>query len=125
MGVPDAAAPHQVELRAEATAKVLRNFMGPQQVDGLRTVVRKLISEREMVDITKHFRAIEFTATRAGFVLTGDLSVAKKIIQAEPSLLDDPSPSDKMKDLLAYSVSENYLALRTALGIGVGQEEEG
>jgi len=55
--------------------------------------------------------------------LTGDLGVAKKIIAAEPTLEGDPTPGEKMKDLLAYSVSASYLTVRRSLGIAVGQEE--
>ncbi|MRG93193.1 protein kinase domain-containing protein [Polyangium spumosum] len=122
MVMPDANTPRDVDSRAETTAKVLRSFMGPREQDGLRAVVRKFISEREEADIGRYFRAVEYTATRAGFILCGDLGVAKKIIAAEPTLSDDPLPSDKMKDLLAYSVSESYLVVREALGIAVGQE---
>jgi golgin subfamily B member 1 len=122
MAIPDATAPHDVELRAEATAKVLRSFMGPRELDGLRAVVRQFLSDRVEVDIPKYFRAVEFTATRCGFILGGDLLVAKKIIAVEPALADDPSPGERLRDLLAYSVSEHYLAVRRALGIAIGQE---
>ena len=122
MVMPDANTPRDVETRAETTAKVLRSFMGPREQDGLRTVVRKFVSEREEADVGRYFRAVEYTATRAGFILCGDLGVAKKIIAAEPALSDDPLPSDRLKDLLAYSVSESYQAVRQALGIAVGQE---
>ncbi|MDI1437538.1 tetratricopeptide repeat protein, partial [Polyangium sorediatum] len=122
MVMPDANTPRDVDTRAEATAKALRSFMGPREQDGLRVVVRKFISEREEADIGRYFRAVELTATRAGFILCGDLGVAKKLIAAEPTLPDDPLPSDKLKDLLAYSVSESYLAVRQTLGIAIGQE---
>ncbi|MDC3960224.1 protein kinase [Polyangium jinanense] len=122
MVMPDANTPRDVDTRAETTAKVLRSFMGPREQDGLRVLVRKFVSEREEADIARYFRAVEFTATRAGFVLCGDLGVAKKIIAAEPTLSDDPLPTDKLKDLLAYSVSESYLAVRQLLGIAIGQE---
>jgi golgin subfamily B member 1 len=123
MALPDAPAPHEIELRAEATSKVLRGFMGPRELDGLKAIVRRFLSEREEVDIPRYFRAVEYTAVRTGFILAGDLVVAKKIIAAEPVLADDPSPQDKLKDLLSYCVSEHYLAIRQTLGIAVGQEE--
>ncbi len=32
----------------------------------------------------------------------------------------DLTPNEKMKELIVFSVSEQYFALRKALGIGVG-----
>jgi len=123
IAVPDASAPRDIEQRAETTAKVLRGFMGPQQLDGLKTVVRRFLSEREEPDIARHARAIELTAVRAGFILTGDLAVAKKIIAVEAANEGEIPAADKLKDLLAYSVSESYFALRESLGIAIGQTE--
>jgi len=40
-------------------------------------------------------------------------------LAAEPQLPGDPSAADKMKELLLYFVSENYFAVRRALGITI------
>ena len=52
--------------------------------------------------------------------MSGDLEIAKKIIASEQQLPGDLSPADKMKELLLFSVSEQYSALRSALGITIG-----
>jgi len=52
--------------------------------------------------------------------LCGDLEIAKKIIAAEQQLPGDLPPAEKMKELLVFSVSEQYFAVRKTLGIAVG-----
>ena len=53
-------------------------------------------------------------------VWLGDLDIAKKIIGSEQQLPGDLAPADKMKELLVFSVSEEYSKLRQALGITIG-----
>jgi hypothetical protein len=51
--------------------------------------------------------------------VSGDLEVAKKILSAEQQLPGDLTAAEKMKELLLYFVSEEYSAVRRALGIAV------
>ena len=72
------------------------------------------------VDIKQWMRSIELTACRAGLLICNDLGVALGMLQQEPAGgPTDLLPSDKMKDLIAFSVSEPYFALREALGIEI------
>jgi tetratricopeptide (TPR) repeat protein len=60
--------------------------------------------------------AVERSAARAGYLLSGDLSVAATALRADPvGLL---SADDKIADLCAFTVTPEYAALREALGIG-------
>ena len=65
-------------------------------------------------------QAVDVSAARAGLLLCADLEIAKKIIAAEPQLPGDLPPAEKLKELIVFSVSEQYLALRKALGIAIG-----
>ena len=56
---------------------------------------------------------------RAGFLLCGDLATARKWSSAEPVTPNDLSPQDKLKELLAFSVSEGYFKLRAELGLAI------
>ena len=66
---------------------------------------------------------VDLTATRAGLLLCGDLEIARKIISAEPQAPGDLSVDQKMRELVLFSVSDNYTALRSALGVAVGQDQ--
>lgn len=60
--------------------------------------------------------AVERSAARAGYLLSGDLSVAATALRADPvGLL---SADDKIADLCSFTVTPEYAALREALGIG-------
>ena len=103
-----------------ATASELVKHMQPVQRDSLKIVVQKWMEDGAKADLKRWMQAIEITACRAGLLLCADLEIAKKIITAEPQLPGDLGPADKMKELLVFSVSEQYFSLRKALGIAVG-----
>ena len=95
--------------------------MQPIQRDSLRLVVQKFVEDGAKADLKRWLQAIDITACRAGLLLCADLEIAKKIIGAEPQLPGDLPPAEKIKELILFSVSDQYFALRKALGIAVGQ----
>ncbi len=118
--VPDFAVPGELGPAVNTTATELVKYMQPIQREGLRMVVQKFIEDGAKADLKRWMQTIEVTASRAGLLLCADLEIAKKIIAAEPQMPGDLSPQDKLKELIVFSVSEQYFALRKALGIAVG-----
>jgi tetratricopeptide (TPR) repeat protein len=116
----DFAVPPEMMQAVTTTATELAKHMQPIQRDGLRIVVQKFVEDGARADLKRWMQAIEITAARAGLLLCADLEIAKKIIAAEPQLPGDLSPPDKMKELIIFSVSEQYFTLRKTLGIAVG-----
>lgn len=95
-------------------------YMQPVERDSLRLVVQKFIEDGAKADLKRWMQAVDVTSARAGLLLCADLEIAKKIIASEPQLPGDLAPPEKMKELLVFSVSEQYLALRKTLGIAIG-----
>jgi tetratricopeptide (TPR) repeat protein len=60
---------------------------------------------------------VERCATRAGFLLAGDIEVSAALLRSEPRAVLEPE--DKVADLLAFAVSEEHHALRESLGIAI------
>jgi hypothetical protein len=118
--MPEFAVPGDMMQAVNATAGELAKHMQPIQRDSLRIVVTKFIEDGAKADLKRWMQTIEVTACRAGLLLCADLEIAKKIIAAEPQLPGDMTPQDKMKELIVFSVSEQYFMLRKALGIAVG-----
>ncbi|MGO9839514.1 MAG: tetratricopeptide repeat protein [Polyangiaceae bacterium] len=116
----DFAVPAEMAQAVNATASELVKHMQPVQRESLKIVVQKWMEEGAKADLKRWMQAIEITASRAGLLLCADMEIAKKIIAAEPQLPGDLSPPDKMKELLVFSVSEQYFSLRKTLGIAVG-----
>jgi len=112
--------PGEMAQAVNATASELVKHMQPVQRESLRLVVQKWMEDGAKADLKRWMQAIEVTASRAGLLLCADLEIAKKIIGAEPQLPGDLPPAEKMKELLVFSVSEQYFTLRKALGIAVG-----
>ena len=116
----DFAVPAEMAQAVNATASELVKHMQPVQRESLKIVVQKWMEEGAKADLKRWMQAIEITASRAGLLLCADMEIAKKIVAAEPQLPGDLSPPEKMKELLIFSVSEQYFSLRKTLGIAVG-----
>jgi len=121
MVAPETPCPPDIDKQVMATAQTLRGFMQPVQLEGLRMVVKKFIAEGAKANIKRWVQCVEVTAARSGFLLAGDLEIAKKIIAAEQPLPGDLAPAEKLKELLSFAVSEQYFHLRQALGIAIGE----
>jgi tetratricopeptide (TPR) repeat protein len=108
-----------VPAEINATVSTLQQQMqqDPVNYEGLRKVVRIFMDQGGAVNIKKWFQAVELTSARAGFLLSGDLEVAKKMLALEPGLPGDLAPNEKLKDVVLFSISETYFRLREALGI--------
>jgi hypothetical protein len=91
--------------------------MQPIQADGLRLVVKHFVDAGAKADIKRWMQTSEITAARAGFLLCGDLEMAAKLIRAEPVVAGELAPSEKLKELIQYAVSDQYFLIRKTLGI--------
>ncbi|HUH03152.1 MAG TPA: tetratricopeptide repeat protein, partial [Kofleriaceae bacterium] len=63
--------------------------------------------------------ATDLTANRVGLILCNDLETAARMVATEPGGISTLSAKDRLRDLLSYSVSESYFAVRRHLGITV------
>jgi hypothetical protein len=120
---PGTPMPADMRQQIRTTAQELAKYMQPVQLEGLRMVVKRFLEEGAKANIKKWSQSSELTACRAGLLVSGDLAIAKKIISSEQQLPGDLSVGEKMRDLLLFSVSDEYAALRKALGIAIGDEE--
>lgn len=104
----------------EQTAHTLAQQMTAAQMESLRTVAKKLVAEEHQTDIKEWIRGVEFGACRAGFLCCNDLETASRMIKETSSDASvEVPPGDKLRELIVFSVSESYFALRRALGVEV------
>jgi hypothetical protein len=115
------------EIRADMQQPVnqyvdhLRKVIPPQNLEQLGVVVQRFIAAKGEADLNKWSNAVDMTATRAGFLMCGDLDVAVRLVQAEPVTVGVAEPKEKVKDLIHWSISDEYLTLREHLGLVIGQ----
>jgi tetratricopeptide (TPR) repeat protein len=113
-------APANMEAQVkECTDAINRQLIGPQR-DALRSMTQKLLDAAPELDMKAWMAGIDLTADRIGFVLSNDLKIANAVIEASPEDASSVSRRDRLRELLAYSVSEEYFELRKRIGIALG-----
>ena len=104
-----------------STSTHLQRSVPPQQIEQLAAVVQRFVATKGEADIHKWANAVDMTATRMGFLICNDLEVATRIVQTEPVSIGVAEPKDKIRDLVLWSISDEYFALREHLGLQIGQ----
>ncbi len=99
----------------------LQRTVAPQQIEQLSAVVQRFVTSKGEADIHKWANAVDMTATRMGFLICNDLEIAARIVQTEPVSIGVADPKEKIRDLVLWSVSDEYFALREHLGLQIGQ----
>jgi len=70
------------------------------------------------LDLKKWVASIDLTADRVGFLLAHDLQLTTEVIRGTEEASSVPV-KERMKDIVLFSVSEEYFALREQLSITV------
>jgi hypothetical protein len=99
----------------------LRKLMPPQMHEQLGAVVQRFIVTKGEADLHKWSNAVDLTATRAGLLVCNDLEVAARLAQTEPVSVGVVEPKEKIRDLIQWSISDEYFTLREHLGLIIGQ----
>jgi len=92
----------------------------PNVMEQLAAVVNRFLQHAGTIDLAKWGNAVDLTTHRMGFIIGGDLSVAAKMVSMEQQVVGGMSVKDKIKELVLYSVSEDYFAVRHHLGTTIG-----
>jgi hypothetical protein len=93
----------------------------PQVLEALGVAVQRFLSTKAEADLNKWSNAVDLTATRTGLLICNDLDVAARLAQSEPVSVGVVDPKEKIKDLILWSISDEYFALREHLGLIIGQ----
>jgi tetratricopeptide (TPR) repeat protein len=102
------------------TMQALQSKLGPAQFEAVRTVAKRFVEAGGNTDLKRWMQAVELTGCRAGFLLCNDLETAARMIQSlPPEGPTDLPPKEKIKEIVLFSVSEEYFRLRESLGIQI------
>ncbi len=99
---------------------LLKKLVPPQMLEQLTVVVQRFIASKADADLTRWATAVDYTATRAGFLMCNDLEVAARLVQSEPVAVGVAEPKEKIRDLLQWSISDEYFIVREHLGLAIG-----
>ncbi len=109
------------DVPTDAAAQYVGKIQGlPQAIlDQVCVVGKPLKDELDDGLVTNWQSATDLSANRIGLILCDDLETAAKAIAVEKTGLSGISKKDRLRDLLAYAVSEEYFTVRRHLGLSV------
>ena len=103
-------------------ARQVTGRLAPAAADQLKSLIRKFVEAGGQVDVKKWAAAAELTNYRVGLLLCGDLTTAALMVSQEQGQLGSSiSPKDKIKEMVLYSISEDYFEARRHMGLRIGQ----
>jgi tetratricopeptide (TPR) repeat protein len=71
------------------------------------------------LDLAKWRNSVDAAAQRAGLLVSGELAATARMISSEPTVPGGLRPLQRVQELIAYSVSPAYFALRRHLNVTV------
>jgi tetratricopeptide (TPR) repeat protein len=95
-----------------------KSIVGPER-DILASLVTKLLQGGGSLDLKKWVAAVDLTADRAGFVLAHDLETVAELIKAADDAQSSLPARERLRELILFSVSEEYFHIRKRLGVGI------
>jgi hypothetical protein len=112
--------PAAMENQVKEHIDAIRAHLSAPQRDGLRSMTQKLLEAAPELDMKGWMAGVDLSADRLGFVLSNDLKLSNAVIEASPEDTSVLSRKDRLRELLVYSISEQYFELRKAIGISLG-----
>ena len=109
----------ELESSVSDAARVIESAATGEYRDHLVHTVSKLLQDSAALDLKRWVRSVDQAADRAGLILCGDLDTAASLIRSEPARQGTVEPVTRARDVLIYSVSSAYIALRERLSISV------
>jgi golgin subfamily B member 1 len=123
IGLPDMPVSSRGGATGKKLVKSLRKLLTDAEHKELEVAATSFDERGGRVDLAAWIRGVEFTATRAGFVLSGDLSAAMRVLREETRSIADVSFEERRADLLAFSASEGLARLRDELSLAARAAE--
>ncbi|MCG8418317.1 MAG: tetratricopeptide repeat protein [Proteobacteria bacterium] len=117
---PDFPVPPDLQKPVQQYWSKMQKSIAPRLYEQLGMLVNRFLQNAPEVDLARWGHSVDATSYRLGFVICGDLEVAARLVSAEPVVVGGPQIQDKIKQLILYSVSEEYFAVRKQLGLTIG-----
>jgi tetratricopeptide (TPR) repeat protein len=97
---------------------VLESMVTGPTRDRLASAVTKLL-QAGAIDLKRWVAGVDLTADRAGFLVCNDLELASEMIKAADEGSSAAPQKERLRELVLYSTSEEYFALRRRLGLHI------
>jgi tetratricopeptide (TPR) repeat protein len=95
-----------------------------RRTPGLLVQTQKLIQQflatGKNPNLSEWLTAVDHSSNRFGLVLCGDLAKAASCIKNDTNPIGKATAKDKIRDMVVFSISEEYFELRKQLGLAIG-----
>lgn len=98
-------------------ARALGAALTADEARVLRSVVAQFAESSGRADVNRWMQCSELTSLRAGLLASGDLIATVQLLRMETAVAGDLAPTDKIRDLVRFAVSERHFELRRMLEI--------
>jgi tetratricopeptide (TPR) repeat protein len=116
VGLKSRAARPELEQATNQIAAELQKRLTRSTGETLLTLVKRL---PEKPDLAAWRNAVDAAAQRAGLLVSGDLGATARMISSEAAAASAQRPTQRVQELVAYSVSPAYFAARRHLQVTV------
>jgi len=97
----------------------LERHLQPQARAAAAAAVERVLEEDGKLDVLGWLRSVETTACRVALLVSGDVTVAGNVLSVAGAAPGKRSARDRMQELLPFTVSQTYAALRHLLKVAV------
>lgn len=111
--------PPEFEGAVNEAFEALQESVRGQARDQLTRVVVELLTTGASLDLKRWVKAIDLSADRAGLLIAHDLTSALDVVRASEPEASSVPIAERIGELLRYSVSSEYFAVRRSLGISL------
>jgi hypothetical protein len=118
--MPKFPVPPALEAHVKSCNTAIEKFLTGPQREGLRSLTQKLLGTAPELDMKRWLAGVDLTADRVGLIVSNDLKLANAVITASPEESSTISNKERERELLRYSISEEYFELRRRLAIALG-----
>lgn len=103
--------------RVEQVKNLLAQTLGEEARERLSLLAKESVGKR--LSLRRYVESVEFTATRAGALLGGDLQVVSRALVSEGTAGGRLGLDPLVEDLTVFGLSEAYAALRRKLALAI------
>jgi tetratricopeptide (TPR) repeat protein len=83
-------------------------------------LVQQFLATGKNPNLSEWLTAVDHSSSRFGLVLCGDLAKAASCVKNDTNPIGKASVKDKIRDMVVFSISEEYFELRKQLGLAIG-----
>jgi tetratricopeptide (TPR) repeat protein len=104
----------------EKLAQHIRRSVPAPLLEQVGALAKKIANREGDGLVPSWMTATDLTANRVGLILSNDLETSARLVATEQGVASTLSAKDRLLDLLAYSCSEEYFAVRKHLSLDHG-----